>query len=241
MTVGDARTTREVVGGGPRGEVSLLQKPVARRGRRLVWAVVTVSAAGALAFIVGFLWFAERVAREGVVLNGRADGIVALTGGALRVADAVELLAAGHGQRLLITGVNRATNSVEIARRVPEYERLFACCIDLDHSAVNTIGNAIEARRWTLSRGFRSLVVVTSSYHMPRAMVELAHQLPDVRLIPFPVVTEKRRAEPWWSSGANAKLLMFEYVKYVVAVVRMRFDPPAGASEAAAGRSRAKS
>ena len=46
------------------------------------------------------------------------------------------------------------------------------------------------------SRGFRSLIVVTSNYHMPRALAEIAHQLPDVALVPFPVVTDKlaRRA-----------------------------------------------
>lgn len=195
-------------------------------GRRLMWTAAALCGAVPLAFVLGFLCFARAVPREEVVLAGRADGIVALTGGASRLVDAVELLAAGRAGRLLITGVNRTTNSSELARRVPDYQRLFACCIDLDHVARNTNGNAVEARRWTLDRGFRSLVVVTSSYHMPRAMAELSYRLPGVRLIPYPVVTEQRAA-PWWSNGPNAKLLMTEYVKYVVAVLRMRLEPSA--------------
>jgi len=63
-------------------------------------------------------------------------------------------------------------------RRVPEHQRWFECCVDLDYTAVNTIGNAVETRRWALNHGFHSLVVVTSNYHMPRAMLELSHQLP---------------------------------------------------------------
>ena len=105
---------------------------------------------------------------------------------------------------------------------------MFTCCIDLDRSATNTIGNAVETRRWVRDRGFRSLVVVTSAYHMPRALAELEHQMPDVTLIPFPVVTDKQRAEPWWSNFQSARTLAFEYVKYLAAVVRMRVLPGFG-------------
>ena len=68
---------------------------------------------------------------------------------------------------------------------MPEHERWFTCCVDIDHSATNTIGNAIETRRWVKARGFQSLIVVTANFHMPRAMVELGHELPDVALVPY--------------------------------------------------------
>jgi uncharacterized SAM-binding protein YcdF (DUF218 family) len=198
-----------------------------RRRSRMLWfvaALVGLGIASIAAFASGFLWFAWRVPRQEVALTAKADGIVVLTGGASRVVDAVELLASGHGKRLLITGVNRTTHSGELARLTPEYRQFFYCCIDLDHVARNTIGNAVETQRWTVDRGFRSLVIVTSNYHMPRAMAELTHRLPDIELIPFPVVTE-RLAEPWWSSVTNARLLLSEYVKYLIAVARIRLEP----------------
>ncbi len=61
---------------------------------------------------------------------------------------------------------------------------------------------------------------------MPRALAEIAHQLPGVALVPFPVVTDKQRAEPWWASSATARLMLSEYVKYVFAKVRMGFMAP---------------
>lgn len=192
--------------------------------------------AGVLAFVGGFLWFADIVPTEEIALQTDADGIVVLTGGSSRIADAIELLGAGRGKRLLITGVHKATSTREIMRLAPRYEKLVACCVDLDHSAVNTVGNAAETRRWVKSQGFRSLIVVTSSYHMPRSMAELERQLPEVRLIAFPVVTDKLRTEPWWTSLPTAKLLMSEYLKYMIARMRMRLDAVTDITDVAGAR-----
>lgn len=222
------------------GEQSQTHQPrLPSAAMRHVRFVIAAIIAVVLGLAVGFFWFAGRVPEDEVALDRNADGIVVLTGGAARINDAIELLASGRGKRLLISGVHPATRSIELARLVPEYEKMFSCCIDLGHSAVNTIGNALETRQWVRDRGFHSLVVVTSSYHMPRAMAELAHQLPDVTLIPFPVVPEKRRGEPWWSSASTTRLMVMEYLKYLLAVVRTRLD--SAAAEVAGERSGVKS
>lgn len=198
-----------------------------RKGRRLRRALGVAAAVvvfGVAALTVGFLKFAERIQTHEVSLSRNADGIVVLTGGSSRIADALELLGTGHGKRLLISGVHRATTAREIARLMPAYRPLFSCCVDLDRSAVNTVGNALETRRWVTDRGFRSLIVVTSSYHMPRSMAELGRQLPDVTLVPFPVVTEKLKTDAWWASPATARLLVSEYLKYLLAHVRMQIE-----------------
>jgi len=191
------------------------------------WIGFLTMAAGATGLILlagGFVWFASKIASDEVSLENKADGIVALTGAAARIPDAIELLATERGKRLLITGVHRATSAREIARLTPLYSRYFTCCIDLDRSALNTFGNALETKRWAREHNFNSLIVVTSNWHMPRAMAELEHQLPDVTLIAFPVISEKAKAEPWWSNLDSARLLFLEYLKYLLACTRMRID-----------------
>jgi uncharacterized SAM-binding protein YcdF (DUF218 family) len=134
----------------------------------------------------------------------------------------MELLADGYGKRLLISGVHPTNAASDISRSLTDNQSLLSCCVDLDRSAVNTRSNAAETRRWAHERGFKSLIVVTSNYHMPRAIVELSHAMPDITLIPFAVVGDKWRDEPWWTSGATVRLLLSEYVKYVAAEVRVR-------------------
>ena len=77
-----------------------------------------------VAIVLGFIGFVSLVPNEEIVLDRNADGIVVLTGGTSRVTDALELLAAGRGKRLLITGVNPGTTTSDIAHQVSEYEPL---------------------------------------------------------------------------------------------------------------------
>ena len=173
-------------------------------------------------FLAGFAWFASQLHSEESKPPRHADGIVVLTGGASRVADALDLLSQGYGKRLLISGVHPSNGISDILRAQPESQALLKCCVDLDRSAVNTRSNATETRRWVKERGFHSLIVVTSNYHMPRAMVELTHAMPDIDLIFYPVVSEAWRGESWWNNPAGVRLVALEYVKYLVAQVRVR-------------------
>src|SRR5215813_10932727 len=134
------------------------QNAAARRPRG--WLRATIVGALAVAFVgagFGFIGFLSQLrgAEERPARN--ADGIVVLTGGSSRVSDALELLAAGYGKRLLISGVHPTSAASDISRSVSENQSYFDCCVDLDHSAINTRSNAAETRRWTRERGFKSL------------------------------------------------------------------------------------
>jgi uncharacterized SAM-binding protein YcdF (DUF218 family) len=194
------------------------------RTRRIRWVAARLGVLCAVVLILGFGIFVWVLPREPIVLDRNADGIVVLTGGTSRVIDALELLKTRHGKRLLITGVNPGTTTADIAHEAPNYDRVLACCVDLDYSAINTLGNAVQARLWATQHDFHSLIVVTSAYHMPRALAELEHQLPNVALVPYPVLSDRLRVEPWWTNGDITKLVLSEYLKYLFAELRMRFD-----------------
>ena len=174
-----------------------MKAPMAAPRRLLRAAIVAALAIVFVGAAIGFVGFLSQLRGTEMKPAGRADGIVVLTGGASRVSDAMELLAGGYGRRLLISGVHPTNAASDISRSLPDNQSLLSCCVDLDRSAVNTRSNAAETRRWAHERGFKSLIVVTSNYHMPRAIVELSHAMPDILLIPFVVVGDKWRDEPW--------------------------------------------
>lgn len=170
---------------------------------------------------IGFVVFANAVLSEAPASQPhKADGIVALTGTQQRISVAAELLARGLAKRLLVTGVNRQATGEEIRRLTQLDQRLFDCCVDLGYEAQNTIGNAEETRAWVQQHGFTSLIVVTSSYHMPRSLVELGRVMPDVELIPYPVAFGQARDGAWWTNPALVRLLVAEYLKFLPSAAR---------------------
>ena len=161
----------------------------------------------------GFILFAVNVMRMPEETTAKADGIIVLTGGQLRIKAGMRLLEEGRGRRLLITGVYRRTGKSDIARASGISEADLKCCVDLGYEALNTRGNADEASAWARKYGFKSLIVVTSSYHMPRSLIELTSKMPSVVLIPHSVVPERFRRREWWLDAHTTWVLLSEYIK----------------------------
>ncbi|MDX2306931.1 MAG: YdcF family protein [Hyphomicrobium sp.] len=187
--------------------------------------IVIVLAAAGLLFVVGFLLFAINVLSDPTEARVKADAIVVLTGGEQRIRAGVELLANGQGQRLLISGVNEKTSARDLVRATGVDGERFACCVDLGYTALNTVGNAKEIRTWAEARQYKSLIVVTSSYHMPRSLIELRRLLPGFRLIPHAVSPRSPSSHPlWWVDWWTWRVMLSEYVKLIPAVARYGVD-----------------
>jgi uncharacterized SAM-binding protein YcdF (DUF218 family) len=185
--------------------------------RRKLWLL-----AGALLFAFGaFLHFIDGIARLTPDLDDHADAIAVLTGGSVRVAAGLELLAQGRAPKLFISGVHPGTGKAALAA-VTGHAALYECCVELGFEAADTVGNAMEIAHWARAQAVRSLIVVTANYHWPRARVELARFLPSLRLQVFPVVPERVKLDAWWMAPGTAGLLLGEFGKYVAALLRFR-------------------
>lgn len=171
--------------------------------------------------IIGFIVFANGLAREPKEPAHAADGITVLTGGVSRIDDAMKLMARKQARRVLITGVNRGTSLEQLKGLSPGGAQYFDCCVDIDKAALNTIDNATETARWVILNGYGSVIVVTSNYHMPRALAELERAMPGVSLVPYPVVANNVEVARWWEFPGTTKLLLSEYLKYLPALGRL--------------------
>jgi uncharacterized SAM-binding protein YcdF (DUF218 family) len=121
----------------------------------------------------------------------------------------------------LITGVNRTTSTEALKQLASEGDQLFSCCVDIDKEARNTIDNATETSQWVALHHYNSIIVVTSNYHMPRALAELGRVMPDVTLIPYSVIDSNVHLDRWWTYPGTTRLLISEYLKYLPALGRL--------------------
>lgn len=181
--------------------------------QRLLSGIVFI----ALAWGVGLLIFVAELPRPTTKLPAPADGVVVFTGGDDRIASAMALLNDGVGKRLLISGVNPTVTRSTMAELWPGDPELFDCCVDLGLEAQTTQGNASELDSWTRQHGFMSLILVTSDYHMPRALVEARDRLPDVRITPYAVASGFIGADGRPRTGADWRRMGGEYTKYLFA------------------------
>ena len=175
-----------------------------------------------LIWAIGLFAFADRVRGFTPAPEpARADAIVALTGpSAERVNAAIRLLEQDKGQRVLISGVNREVRRQELRALTPGSNRLFNCCVDLGFEAEDTTGNAQEIADWAEAKGYDSLIVVTSDYHMPRALTEIRAAAPGVELTPYAVETPSLDNSRWWKAAVTARRMTLEYMKYLAALAR---------------------
>ena len=201
-------------------------EPTLRPSRQLARIAYRVILLGLLAVFIGFALFVRQISPREVTEPEAADGIVVLTGGADRIQDGLLLLAEGKGRRLLISGVNVHSTKDDLKRRWPGHDALFACCVDLDYNARNTFGNAQEGASWARKNRFRSLILVTASYHMPRAQLEFEAAMPEAVLRIFPVIPEASGLGQWWGDRALIRIILLEFVKFWGATLRITLHIP---------------
>ena len=206
--------------------------------RFLRWLRGLAAAAGAVAVIwgAGLVWFAETIPRDPPVAGSpeaerHTDAIVVLTGGSERLVVGLALLAAGRADKLFISGVYHSVDIRSLLRITRQKTTDKGCCIVLGYAADNTVGNAAETAAWMRAEHFTSLRLVTANYHLRRSLLEFRQVLPEAVIIPHPVAPANVRVADWWMWRNTTGLIIVEYDKYLVALVRSVLFPVSAAPE----------
>lgn len=156
-----------------------------------------------LAWVLGFAWFALLPPLPAP--PQKTDAIVVLTGGPGRIDRALDLLEDKQAERVLISGVARAVKPRELAAEYKRPLALFDCCVALGFEAEDTRSNATEVASWVRRRGYKTVRLVTTDWHMRRAEYEIGRAVGDkVTIVPDAV-----RSEPSFAT------LFREYHKYL--------------------------
>jgi uncharacterized SAM-binding protein YcdF (DUF218 family) len=167
----------------------------------------------------GLVRFARAIPEEVPDQVSRTDAIVVLTGGSERLATGLQLLAENKAERVFVSGVHP---TVDVGRLIKLAGRPVADVeqrVEAGHGALDTEGNAMETAAWMHEHRYRSLRLVTGSYHMPRSLLEFRKALPEAEIVPHPVFPSHLKQQTWWLRPGTAALIISEYNKYLLASV----------------------
>ena len=139
----------------------------------------------------------------------KIDGIVVLTGDQYRIAKGIEILKNYPDKKLLISGVNKNINTIDIMREFPNNKNFFECCVDIGKDAKNTFENIIETFEWMKSNEFNSIIIVTSDYHVPRVKLEINRFIDNQQIFYEAVKNDET------DSILRLKKITLEYIKYI--------------------------
>lgn len=192
---------------------------IRRRERMPLWRGAGMVIAVLFVFwVAGLLVFVSYIPQPGPVTDRRTDAIVVLTGGSGRVSEGLALLERGKADKLFVSGVYHGVDVAVLLKVARQMPRDMEWRIALGYSADNTEGNARETAEWMRLQRFRSLRLVTASYHMPRSLLEFRRAMPDVEIVIHPVFPQQVKVRRWWLWPGTARLFVTEYNKFLLAL-----------------------
>ncbi|MBI5483391.1 MAG: YdcF family protein [Deltaproteobacteria bacterium] len=177
----------------------------------IVKALITLIVIALFAVTVLFIDFTYKTFSYRQI-SGKADAIVVLAGGKGRVEEGLRLFRESRAEYLFLIGVGPSVRKSDLYRPQPGDPP--ADKVILEKSSRNTLENAIFGRDLIVQHDIRSIILITSRYHLKRSSILFRNSLPrDIAIYPYPVDSAKLK-ESWWSHGGSFQLLFREFYKY---------------------------
>ena len=151
-----------------------------------------------------------------------SPNMIVLTGGSNRIKQTLDLFLLNHNENhnLLISGAGTGFSKktiLKLIKKTPKNLKILNCCITVENQSTDTYSNAIESYKWIKKNNFKSITLITSDYHMPRALMEFKQKLNDIRITPLSLKSEL--SDP----VSNFKVNLFEYLKFKAAKLRINY------------------
>ena len=164
--------------------------------------------------------------------NKESSNIVILTGGTNRIKDGLKIIedlrkSKKNNYKILVsgTGIGFTKNSLKNKLGSNFNPQLIDCCIELESVSKNTFTNARETLKWTKKNKIKEFILITSNYHMPRAILEFKNIMPNLKIYTYSITPKKHDIKNWLSSYPTFDLVFKEYCKYIIASLRIKiFD-----------------
>jgi uncharacterized SAM-binding protein YcdF (DUF218 family)/glycosyltransferase involved in cell wall biosynthesis len=199
-------------------------KRVYQRARgRTVAAVVGVAAAYLLIFQTNLVWWAAEPLKI-VEEPRRADAIVVFAGGVgesgragggaqERLKQAVDLFHAGYAKTLVLSsGFVYSYREAEVMRALAIDQHVPDSAIVLEQHAANTHENVLFVGRIVREHRWQTILLVSSPYHMRRALLVWRKQAPDVRVIATPPLESQFYEHTRGASFEQVRGILQEYL-----------------------------
>ena len=162
--------------------------------------------------------------------NKESLNIVILTGGTNRIKDGLKIIedfkkSKKINYKILVSGTGIGFTKSSLKKKLgPNFNpKLIQCCVDLDSVSKNTFTNASETFKWAKKNDIKEFILITSNYHMPRAILEFKNIMPKLKIYTYAIIPKKHNIEDWLNSYETFNLIFTEYCKYIFASLRIRF------------------
>ena len=180
-------------------------------------------------FFIQLFFFKEKVLSFQKYNDTKSSNIVILTGGTNRIKDGLNII--NHFDKskrtkfkILVSGTGKGFSKNSLIKQIgPNFNpKLIECCIYLDSVSKNTFTNAIETSKWANRNDLKEFILITSNYHMPRAILEFKNVMPNYKIYTFPITPRKHNIKEWMRSYETFSLIFKEFCKYIVSNLRIK-------------------
>ena len=182
-------------------------------------------------FFIELYIFKEKILSIDKYESTKESNIVILTGGSNRIKDGLKIINKFNNTnnlhfKILVSGTGKGFTKLSLRNILnADFDlKLLDCCLELESVSKNTFSNATETFKWATRNNIKQFILITSNYHMPRALLEFRNKMPNIKIFTHPITPKKHDINKWLSSTKTFSLVLKEFSKFLIASFRIKLQ-----------------